>query len=115
MGETDGNSQQHSSHQEVPTPHVGEESGRGRSLRRRHISTAGEALQPSAVSQGEDCPGLVGVDWWYFFLFSVQWRAMEFRLKSVENRWENVNRIKNTERNNRFLTNRLRTDGKTQI
>ena len=37
------------SHEEASHPHVGEDSGRGRSFRRRHIGTAGEALQPSTV------------------------------------------------------------------
>ena len=40
-------------------PHVGEESGRGRSFRRRHIGTAGEALQPSAVPLTRSSQ-----DWW---------------------------------------------------
>ena len=41
-------------------PHVEEESGRGRLFRRRHIGTAGEALQPSAVSLDEEFPRLEG-------------------------------------------------------
>ena len=50
------------SQEEASQPRIGEESGRGRLFRRRHIGTAGEALQPSAVSLDEEFPRLEGWD-----------------------------------------------------
>ena len=50
------------SQEEASHPRIGEESGRGRLFRRRHICTAGEALQPSAVSHDEEFPRLEGWD-----------------------------------------------------
>ena len=50
------------SQEEASHPHIREESERGRLFRRRHIGTAGEALQPSAISLDEESQDWKGAD-----------------------------------------------------
>ena len=50
------------SQEEASHPHIREESGGGRLFRRRHIGTAGEALQPSAISLDEESQDWKGAD-----------------------------------------------------
>jgi hypothetical protein len=59
---TDGDSQQHSEPRESQSSPHRRGVRKGRLFRRRPIGTAGEALQPSAVSFDEEFPRLEGWD-----------------------------------------------------